>query len=517
MWSVSWLFVLLVNVVCPHQSGGSGDTCSYSSLCTSLFFCPHKFYVVEQSERALSESLPALCEANDCTEHLQLDVFNQHRECLRSGAEKLLGDGHKNEYVNSTVVEGFCVTEVGCLNAARFYSPSVEDLDRRILLFCEKHDLDAAFHFDPLKEYVMERCFTHQHDNLVERRVLKSSVTAAPASPHASHSNKGNSQTVLNKVMGAMRRTRSHTGSNGILMIPKYKFAICVPPKSGLVSILFVLLAILGNHPNSICGCHDHENNIHPKFGCLGMDKLRHYSHPMYDGLVYLNDLIKFSDDITCSSASGVNTSCPMNNEGERLLKKAFTDPDWHTIMVVRDPWRRAISAFHEDNGYQGWLNLSSSEGKSDVLKRRTEILEYLAQSVKYNHAMPASSFCNLKQGLKYDHYFDIDSGLKELSRILMTTSPPVPMELLTTGWENCTEGMHGSILQARLKTSHTWIESRDAVDKIYCVRAVVQAVVQHFREDYRLILPKSGGKFPVLPPCLPSEDVLDWLMGSEI
>lgn len=197
--------------------------------------------------------------------------------------------------------------------------------------------------------------------------------------------------------------------------------------------------------------------------------------------------------------------------------------------MVVRDPWRRAVSAFHEDNGYQGWLNLSSSEGEGEgdgdlhapsTQTRRETMLEYLSHPERYNHAMPASSFCNLKEGLRFDHYFDIDSGLSNLADIFATTNPTppataVPREYLTTGWESCTEGNAPSILEARLKTSHTWRESRQQLDEIYCTPALVRQAIRHFREDYLLLGELAG--FSALPSCLSLHDQLSLLAGDDL
>jgi hypothetical protein len=176
--------------------------------------------------------------------------------------------------------------------------------------------------------------------------------------------------------------------------------------------------------------------------------------------------------------------------------------------MVVRDPWRRAVSAFHEDNGYQSWINLTEQGQKRDVAARRAAMMTYLQHPENFNHGLPASSFCSLEQGLRFDHYVDIDRGMAELGSVLLQTSPPVPSELLTTGWEQCTKGGEESILNARLRTSHTWHESKQELDDVYCTPELVRQAVIHFREDYLLVAPLAG--FPVLPPCLSQEEVVD-------
>lgn len=184
--------------------------------------------------------------------------------------------------------------------------------------------------------------------------------------------------------------------------------------------------------------------------------------------------------------------------------------------MIVRDPWRRAVSAFHEDNGYQNWINISNSA--NDILspqRRRQAMFDYLQHPERYNHAMPASSFCHLSEGLRYDHYYDIDSGMAGLADILSETSPPVPREYLTSGWESCTEGESESILNARLKTSHTWSESRQQLDDIYCSPSLVRQAIRHFREDYRLVVELAG--FATLPPCLSIEDKIALLAGDTL
>jgi hypothetical protein len=125
-------------------------------------------------------------------------------------------------------------------------------------------------------------------------------------------------------------------------MLPRHKLAICIPPKSGVVSIHYLLLAILGNHPEDVCGCgHDDDNGVHPKFGCLGMEALRSYSLPMYEGLVFVNDDLQFDTTAEKGSAtqySSSSSSSSSSSRGRRLLAEAFTDPDWQVTTCICVP-----------------------------------------------------------------------------------------------------------------------------------------------------------------------------------
>jgi hypothetical protein len=446
------------------------------------------------------------------------------------------------EFVTVRRVEGLCLTTVRGTSAARLHSPSLAALDARLLDFCREYGLPAtpgSEQLATLRAYAVQRCFPSeaQTQSLIQSQPRRRHIALSPSSSPFSrrnHKKAVNSPSTLARVLRALRRTHTHTGSTGLLLLPRYKLALCVPPKSGLVSVLLMLLAILGNIPDDLCGCHDDASGVHPKFGCLGMEQLRHYSHPMYEGLVYLNDVIRFSSDIDSPGGDigGTGASDRRDGDGrdgdggsegggagEQWLRSAFTDPEWHSVMLVRDPWRRALSAFHEDNGYQGWLDLSSVEGRGDAATRRAALLAYLQRPMLFNHGRPAVGFCNLQQGLQFDHYYDIDAGLAGLADILSTTSPPVPREYLSTGWENCTLGGKGSVLEARLRTSHTWGESMAALDAVYCTPRLVRQAIRHFREDYRLLLTRNrnqtGLTFPVLPRCLTQspQGVLDMML----
>mmetsp|Transcript_26504 Transcript_26504/g.44800 ORF Transcript_26504/g.44800 Transcript_26504/m.44800 type:complete len:533 (-) Transcript_26504:114-1712(-) len=484
------------------------------SLCVSMFFCDRKFHLEAQSDLDLTMQLPALCHDLHCTEHLQSRIHQQHQVCLQYGTETSLGDSMKGESVITRRVEGLCITTVGTTNAARFYTPSLLELDNRLEVFCQQNRISDATQVSLIRQYVIEKCFIESAEVGSEspRRLLMSPTSkVTDESYHNKPSKKKkvfNNFTTFDRVINAMHRTRSFYGSNGLLMLPHYKLAVCVPPKSGMVSILYVLLAILGNHPRNICGCgYDNANGVHPKFGCLGMEGLRHYSSPMYEGLIFVNDDIRFD--------TATNTTAAEGKRGKRLLTQAFTDPEWKSVMIVRDPWRRAISAFHEDNGYQNWINISSAHDSFSPHERRQAMLKYLQHPETYNHAMPAASVCHLTEGLRYDHYYDIDSGIAGLADILAETSPPVPREYLTSGWESCTEGESESILDARLKTSHTWTESRKQLDDIYCTPSMVRQAIRHFREDYKLLGELAG--FPVFPSCLSMEDKIALLTGDVV
>lgn len=118
----------------------------------------------------------------------------------------------------------------------------------------------------------------------------------------------------------------------------------------------------------------------------------------------------------------------------------------------------------------------------------------------QYPHSGPAAHFCGLRHA-KYDIYVDIErlsEGMAQVAR----AAPHVPVNLLTSGWQNCTLSGSNSLLEGGSATGHANVHDGESaaakaarMDAMFCNESVAVAVAHHYAADYGIM--RKSGAFP--------------------
>jgi len=226
----------------------------------------------------------------------------------------------------------------------------------------------------------------------------------------------------------------------GLLLMPDLKIAICNIPKVASKTWKFIALRILGNDPKYFCSC---KNKVS---GCNGAAISW---HPISDHLPpKVRKMYK-------------NTKWAKHEDPEELAKIMSPYSDWVTITSIRNPWKRFISAFWQDNGsrphnyhLQGRINATDfmHGNKSCELQKLFE--KYLSEPRKpprndTPHSRLMTKYCGLSH-FEYDHVLDLDDKFHGLESILAPYN-----DLMTSGWESCMVNGRKSFYDDKIASPH--------------------------------------------------------------
>ena len=109
-------------------------------------------------------------------------------------------------------------------------------------------------------------------------------------------------------------------------LIPEHKVALCFLPKVACTTWKFIALRLLGNDPKDICGCTGNE------WGCL-KGRINSHNLKVWRGGYF---------------ARSKNTT---------VVSEMIQDNNWTSIVMIREPWKRVVSAFGEDYNVLGRPN----------------------------------------------------------------------------------------------------------------------------------------------------------------
>lgn len=192
-----------------------------------------------------------------------------------------------------------------------------------------------------------------------------------------------------------------------------------------------------------------------------------------------------------CKSTE-LSPSLKNNQMDNRNIPVAFSSLEWTTIVIVRDPWTRAVSSFEDQIKRK---HMSYSVGNRDDFLRFTERREGWGKHT----AGFAYSTCGLEH-VKYDHYVDIEDFGPQLRQALH--GKPEVLARLENGWENCTRNHTPSLVDSESATGHTahitdeeTLQEKNArLDQIYCNATTAAAVADRYSLDYILLQTSKPG-----------------------
>ena len=304
--------------------------------------------------------------------------------------------------------------------------------------------------------------------------------------------------------INASRYMNRNMQSFGLVVIPNRNAAMCIIPKSGCTALKSIISALLGFNPSDMCKWYEDMEYDFASF---------HASFEMI--LPLLNG--RLIDEMLHSAA--INKDANKTGDTKSLLLDVFGSRKFKSIAFVRDPWPRAISAFHQD------LILFNATLKRLMEQNATHYITDLqdaffqyhsSDDVTYLHGIPQTHFCGLSD-LKYDHYLGMEGAWRELPVILdqvrldldldeyngaptTATATATATEVLSTGWEKCTKGNKSSILGSSLKSPHVSAHSFHFWNKIYCTAKNVAQVMLRYKADYKLLGPIMHYSAPICP-----------------
>lgn len=238
---------------------------------------------------------------------------------------------------------------------------------------------------------------------------------------------------------------------DGLLLIPEKKIALCLLPKIATTTWKFLAMRLLGGHPKDICGCTNEE------WGCL-KGNINNHKHELWKGATWARN-------IDVEELNNIMTG---------------QDRKWTSIAMVREPWKRSISAFWEDNLYhlQPLNFLDPTQNKTSLLRKR--FVEYLAIEHDTCHSHSMVDFCGLSK-LDYDHVFDLDDGFKGLETVLGNEP------LMTTGWEICMQNNKSSFFDGRIDSSHHGVGNSSFWMNQFCSNETSKLVHDKYSRDFDL------------------------------
>ena len=164
--------------------------------------------------------------------------------------------------------------------------------------------------------------------------------------------------------------------------------------------------------------------------------------------------------------------------ENNELLSKNGVSTEYSSattnILIVRDPWTRAVSSFVDQINRK---YIPNSYNYTSFL----HFLDFHANDDHLHHTGTASKKCSGFRGARFDHIIN----LEDISSFAKTSlKVPQYSQLIEHGWEHCTGGdprlyMPGSIASHKNKNTH--------LKYILCTQESLNKVCQVYADDYIL------------------------------
>lgn len=271
---------------------------------------------------------------------------------------------------------------------------------------------------------------------------------------------------------------------------------------------------MLGFPPHDLCqyyeDMHYHLSALHAVF---------EVAFPLLDG-IHIDEML---------FTASYNEDDEQAQRVQSLLVDVFGDHEYKSIAFVRDPWARAISAFHQelpaynpaidalfkDQQQQSNASLHAEALSDAFFVYHSSDLDHTSDNPIFFHSVPQTQHCGLAH-LKYDHYLDIKDKFKQLPSILsgrmvspvtthslsseVETADIPAAEVLSAGWEKCTVGNKSSILEASFKSPHFSAHSFNYWNQIYCTQRNVDLILKKYKVDYEVLGPLMNYTAPICP-----------------
>jgi len=254
----------------------------------------------------------------------------------------------------------------------------------------------------------------------------------------------------------------------GLLLMPDLKIAICLIPKVASITWKFIALRLLGNDPKDVCGCKQKD------LGCMAGALLWNRK---------VSELSKESRKVWKKSKWAKHV------DAEELAEIMSPHSDWVTITTLRNPWKRFISAFWQDNGARtmGKVNATMFLNGDKSCKIQKLFKKYLSAPTKkplWNetpHSRSQTKYCGLSH-FDYDHVLDLDDYFHELESILAPYN-----DLMTTGWESCMVNGSGSFYNDKIDSPHHSLGSSSFWTNQICTDDIYTSFRSKYKNDIEL------------------------------
>lgn len=227
---------------------------------------------------------------------------------------------------------------------------------------------------------------------------------------------------------------KKKTFLEGALVLEKHKMLVCVPTKTASSVTSLIVLALAGNLERVECTCNPGR--------CVQNEKERTIMNRRRRSFLFNKHVagVPHRSPTTGKiiSSSFVRHAWQGIVRGPRvrnpLLWSSVMDRSFTSVLLVRDPWERAISMY-KDQVRRSVVEGFKADSRDDFLRFMT------ARLGQEHHTRAASDFCGTEY-VKYDVIIDVDTDWEAgWQRALKRAS--IDPAVLKTGWESCTE--HGS------------------------------------------------------------------------
>ena len=253
---------------------------------------------------------------------------------------------------------------------------------------------------------------------------------------------------------------------DGLLLLQSQRIAMCLLPKIGTTTWKFIAMRLLGNDADKICGCKNEE------WGCL-KGHINNHTDPLWRGATWARDLDP--TDLT------------------RLMRPK----NWTSIVMLREPWQRAVSAFWQDKPeeIQAQQFLAPSASKMCSLQRAFR--RYLESKHFSCHKMPMVKYCGISH-FEFGHVLDLADGFKGLEPVFSDN------QLMTAGWNACMQNSEDSFFGGRISSPHHSEANSSYWTSLLCTEETLALVRSMYAEDFAVY----ARHFPERPlGCTPARD----------
>ncbi|KAG8466367.1 hypothetical protein KFE25_002123 [Diacronema lutheri] len=296
---------------------------------------------------------------------------------------------------------------------------------------------------------------------------------------------------------------RKDGGVTGALAFPKFRLVLCSYPKGATTVASWIALRLAGVKPACICKPH-----LCVTRDARAYDQLRQHpeilSHP-HSASKHGTRVIAPEGAAFVRRAWDEQEVKLLRHMDEKTQRAAFLNESWTTVVLTRDPWVRAVSAY-KDQVHRNVVrrNASSRDGFLAFTLRREG---------DRHHTALASDFCGLST-VKFDMAIDVGSGWSDGWRELVSGTKRRSHRqerlraLLTTGWEDCLNGAQSIVGAVQARTGHedkvadgAAGEARDRLrakltmnDRIFCNVTTTRAIAHRYARDYEMLKRSGAG-----------------------
>jgi hypothetical protein len=260
-------------------------------------------------------------------------------------------------------------------------------------------------------------------------------------------------------------------GTEGAMVIPKLKLVICSYPKGASTTAKWIMLRLINRlTPQEICK---------PEMYCSGKVGARWSA---IRKLVGTSEWWRLWHNEGGPPWNGPEMDAPwadahwLRFASNHTIREAFGSEDWTTVALVRDPWYRAISSYHDS------IRRGSTKGLNPT--SRDDFLTFTTSRAGVaSHTLPGAPLCAMDL-VKYDVSVAIERLDQGFARVSRATHQRVDTELLSTGWEECTRDGSPSLLDsaspAQGHLDHAMLtlgSEQEQTDKLLCNATIARAV----------------------------------------